>query len=351
MHTLKYIRTILFVSTLLLLLSACNKDGVGIFYNVATEVKQNDSAVSELPVHQVIVAGTNVYVRTGLSVWKGDTDGGSWNKIASGGVSSIAFDGSNLHALFFEKDLSGSELKSYNGSSWSNVATYSNDGTIIPATGSNYAAFIVYGESTSDNTILVNDTQDDFGSFSDSGISNTLLLKAVKFPFDDFFYTISIDTLFKSSGANDPSGTYTSSSPSKDGDFSALSQSSNTNELYFGTSSGQVQSWDGTDYTDLGDADSAVVSLAAVSIGSGPTEYLIIGTESGYEEVDVENGGSITGPSSATSDTSGSAEFAAAYPDLAYAYIFDIAADGDEFFLATENGLWKRNSDGSFEKM
>jgi hypothetical protein len=59
----------------------------------------------------------------------------------------------------------------------------------------------------------------------------------------------------------------------------------------------------------------------------------------------------VTGPT-VTADTAGPAEFAAKYPELAIALVHDVytAPSDGTLYLATEFGLWKRNTDGSFSR-
>ncbi|MFP4179435.1 MAG: hypothetical protein ACLFSA_05215, partial [Spirochaetaceae bacterium] len=107
----------------------------------------------------------------------------------------------------------------------------------------------------------------------------------------------------------------------------------------------------------LGSTDEEVpTSMAVVEIDG--KDFLIIGTEeNGYLEVDISgtladiSDSDITSPTLSTADTS---NFSSKYPSLADAYIYDVHAGSDPgvFYLATEEGLWKRNPDhGADEPM
>jgi hypothetical protein len=351
---------------------SCNQDGVGIFYNVATEVKLNSSKISELPVQQVTELGSKVYVRTGGTLWEGNRDGGSWNKIASGNADSIAQDGTDVYGLFYRDSLKGSSVKRYTGSGWTSpIKEFGNDGTMIGATdGSDYAAYFVYGKSSTENSIDVSNEvvggAGDFSSFADANISNELLVDAVKLitATPVYYFAISDENLYRSGDGvrTIDTGASFSGLPTS-GDYTALAvgaiESQGANYLFLGTSKGEVYySSDGSGFTKLDDAGDEITSMDVVDLSGTPGQgdYLIIGTDDGYEEADLSGSPSswtISGPSLNTSDADGSSEFAAAYPDLAYTYVFDVLASSEQghFYIATGLGLWKRKTDGSFGKL
>lgn len=357
----------------LLMVTSCNQDGVGIFYNVATEVKLNSSKISELPVNQVIELGSKVYVRTGGTLWEGNKSGGGWNKIASGNSDSIAQDGSDIYALFYRDSLKGSSLKRYTGSGWTSpIKEFGNDGTMIGATdGSDYAAYFVYGKSGTENSIEVSNEvgggSGDFSSFSNADISNDLLVDAVKLVTTTpvYYLAISDEKLYRSLNNNrtiDSGASFTGLPTS--GDYTALAvgaieSQGGDNYLFLGTSKGEVYySTNGTDFSKLDDAGDEITSMDVVDLSGSPGQgdYLIVGTDDGYEEADLSgspSGWTIRGPSLNTSDADGSSEFAASYPDLAYTYVFEVLASSDQgyFYLSTGSGLWKRKTDGSFTKL
>ncbi len=356
--------TIIIIGFVLLLsFVSCNQDGVGIFYNVATEVKLNDSKISELPVHQVIELDSKVYVRTGGTVWKGDKNGGGWSEIAKGNVSSIARSNTKLYAVFYKDNLAQNKFRVYEGgNNWRTVEKFNNDGTVIGADDHNtYAAYLVHGKAADNNKIDATGEDDsNFSSISSTGVVNEVLIDAVRFNGTDEYFTISKETMYKS-GVSTP-GSLSELSISENEDFTALAYGSSENGndyIFYGTAEGTVEySTDGISFSKLESIGEEIVSMDTVDFdNNGSAEFLIVGTNNGYQEADIsgtDTGWNLRSPSSATADASGSSEFAAAYPDLAYTYVFDVQRshdDNGEFYLATGNGLWKRNTDGSFSKM
>jgi hypothetical protein len=104
-------------------------------------------------------------------------------------------------------------------------------------------------------------------------------------------------------------------------------------------------------------------SIRVVSISG--TQYLIIGSANGYYECDLStdptpSNWNIQRPSDATADITDSSSFDAKYPDLNVSYVFSVleSSTADVFYLgvgkesgAILGGLWRRNADGTFEKL
>ena len=114
------------VLLLILMFTACNADGPGIFYTIYNEKKITESAISSLPVYKVTSDGTDLYVLAGAAVYK--QNGTSWTKLSppSEGMRAVSLArlGTNLYAVY-ETETSGSlsdTLYELSGTSWS-IAT------------------------------------------------------------------------------------------------------------------------------------------------------------------------------------------------------------------------------------
>ncbi|MFW6207283.1 MAG: hypothetical protein ACOC7X_01155, partial [Spirochaetota bacterium] len=128
-------------------------------------------------------------------------------------------------------------------------------------------------------------------------------------------------------------------------------------ELYLITQDGYVySSSDGSNWSvvdsDAIDQEPRKSSAAVVTIES--KEYLIVGVEDGgYYELNITDATNDVVTPTETVDTDTANNFAAKYPELASATVFDVYPSADtpgEFYLGTENGLWKRTSNGEFQR-
>jgi hypothetical protein len=348
--------------------TSCNKDGIGIFYMAATEVKQNSSAISELPIQQVVEDGGTVYIRTGLSVWRGSSSG-SWSKIRNGKVGSIApLNGGGIAAVLINDadNPTASKILTYSGGTWASAAgfAYSNDSHIV-ADGAGYYISEITDKATGGNTYSIYISPDLSTSYGPvAGEGEAVIGASATAAFTDAFYVITKGSVYGDTTIADASFKDTTPSISASGNFSAVAYGSNDDPedfLMVGTDDGEIFYCDATTetWTKAGEVDEAVLSMDVIQdIDGGSDDYLIVGVEDGgYYEVNM-NGWSISAPN-ATADASGASEFAAKYPDLAYSSVMDVEADSTTagvFYLATagddrSRGLWKRNTDGSFEKL
>jgi predicted small secreted protein len=343
----KYIISVTIVISFLL--AACNPDGVGIFYQISQEVEQTGSEVSEFAIYDVVEANSKIYALVGRSVWQ--QTGSSWSNISgSNKFYSIVAYNNVLYGVINNDDINLAEgiIESFDDT----LETWSNSGY-------EYLSDIILFEADG-NYVLVNDN-DTFshstsglasGDFTESSITSVDIIDGASNGTEDLL--ISIDTIYGS----DFSGALSAQAIPSDitnmtGAFRGMA--SNGTTIYFSTSSGQIYS--GTiagGFTLQGTiTDSSPVTgsleVVLITIDSVQTEFLIIGTENGLYEMEIDVTALITKPSKITSIS----DFYATYPDLATESIFKIyqSAAGilnSTFYLATSEGLWKRGTDGKF---
>jgi len=346
-HLLKII-LLLFIMTVLSTVS-CNKDGIGIYYQISQEEAQAESEISELKIHQVVEASGTVYARAGLSVWK--QSGSNWSKISGDNyVYTIVTYSNTLYANINSEvnSLDDGRILSYDGSVWSGLPELSYSGAIDLIQLEHEPAYLLMlgtggvaeVRSSTDLTDLGNAT-------SQSGTINFIDGAEL----GGTYFGISRDTIYSDALNASPSALSPVFDIGVSGDYRALfSDTEGTENIYLTTSTGQVySSTDGTSWTQIGDITDEPVRGSMDIVAVGATDYLIIGTEDGYYEMAL-GGGSVVGPT-ATADTAGPSEFAAKYPELSIALVFDVyTTSGGTLYLATQEGLWKRNADGSFSR-
>jgi hypothetical protein len=336
----------------LFLLASCNKDGTGIYYQISKEKAQDSSEISDLSIHQVVEVDTDIYARAGLSVWK--QAGSDWVKVSGNNyVYGIVPSGTTLYGNI-NNDINNyteGQIRLFDGTSFASTAVFTYPGTIAVLQVEHEEAYILKLDTMQLDTPGLEEVRvtSNFLTFTSQIV--VAFLDAAKL--GGTYYGISKDTLYSDVMSTTPSVALAPTfDPAVSGDFRALCTDNEASEhIYLTTSAGQVyQSTDASSWSLLADiADEPVVgSMDIVTIESN--KYLIIGTNNGYYEMEVGTS-SVTGPT-VTADTAGPAEFAAKYPELAIALVHDVytAPSDGTLYLATEFGLWKRNTDGSFSR-
>lgn len=333
-----------------LLSTGCNQDGVGIYYAISQEEKQLTSKISELPVHQVVEANGTVYALTGRTIW--EQSGDSWNDIGGGyAYGMVRYDvdaDGDVYAYFNYDDnnMDDGEIKSWNGSSWTSRYTIDSDADLFDIDG----AFVleVGGGGTTESVR----TTDDFSAFRTQSIIEDVF-DGTELSDTTTYYVISETAIYYTGDITTTDlveETTLSFNVEKSGNFVSISDDG-TN-LYLVTSSGQVYlSTDASSWTYIDSAGDTPVEGSSVVVDIGGTEYLIIGTENGYYEMEVGSSTVVRPTQTASASTPDS--FAANYPDLAQALVYEVypsIKDNDVFYLATQNGLWKRTSSGEFQR-
>jgi hypothetical protein len=364
--------------------AGCNADGAGIFYTISTEVKQTGG---DFPMaNQVVEADGTLFIRTGNSVRRLDSDG--WTEVLQKNVDSIATDGSHVYAMVTQALSDGSQESQIISSSDWNADTplenYSRDASLI--TLDNYTGgddyLIVLDDG--DGTFSV-DTTSDFSSYSGevAAPGDKLIIDGAVL--DTEYYVVGknytdggdlVTTLYTGASVsssmtevleNDITGNIRS--------VTAASTPAAGNFLFFTTyapssEESRVYAYDGSDLTEISGADlldgtqvaDSPEALRVVRLGSAPTPYLIVGAADGYFEVKLSSSNpddwTLEVPTETVNLSTGSS-LAAKYPDLSVAYVFSVfqAAPGQNFYLGVGKqsgnilgGLWK-NHEGDFSKL
>ncbi|MFO7848957.1 MAG: hypothetical protein R6V67_03250, partial [Spirochaetia bacterium] len=205
-----------------------------------------------------------------------------------------------------------------------------------------------------DKDSYTTETTEDFTSFnSESGLSGDFVFAGA---YDSTnYYVISKSKVY--SGDLDADNTLSEITDEDvidnvSGNFSAIAGDTNNGDIFLATDEGEVLYYDGTDWSKLDSTDREITSMAVVEIDidGSSTDFLIIGTKNGYLEADISDPGNahIEEPTSATADTD---TLSSSYPSLTdstdeSSHIFDVhAGSGGVFYLATGEGLWKRDPD------
>ena len=336
----------LLIISIIILFTSCNSEGEGIFFQISQEVKQITSEISELSVRQVVEVGSDVYALTGRKVWE-KSGTGNWTDISKGNFIYyiVEYDGGTptLYGVINndDTDLNDGKIMSFDGSTWNLEDNYNTDLHLIEA---NDTYVLVKGISGVDSVA----TSSDPSNMPDNEAIIDFLIDGASHTGGTVNIFISADDLYGTTIGSLDSVTVPSPA-TKSGDFCAIAVDA-SNYFYLTTSSGQIfRSIDnGANWTLSGtiSSDTPVSgSLAVVDIGD---EFLIIGTNIGYYEMNISTLGSVVSPTETTSET----EFATAYPELSTSLINEVypSVTPNVFYLATSNGLWLRNTDGTFSK-
>ena len=334
----KYILLLFIAFTIIL--TACNSEGTGIFLQISQEVEQITSEISDIAVHQVVEVGTDIYARTGSKVWV-KTGNGNWSDINKGNfIYNIVEYSGVLYGVINndDSDQNNGKIMSYNGT-WTLEDEYNANITLFESNGT---------------YILTKKIDDIFSNFYSSDLTSTITSdENINERIVDGASNGSVDILISSGSIFGTShGSLASYSFSADilksGDFQAITVDSGNN-FYITTYSGQIyiSTDNGSTWTrkdDIGTI-SGESSLEVVILGD---EFLIIGTDDGYYEMNITSSGSVIKPTETTSIS----DFDTSYPELATELVFEVypSSTANVFYLATSKGLWKRNTNGTFSK-
>ncbi|MDY7029680.1 MAG: hypothetical protein SVR04_15420 [Spirochaetota bacterium] len=326
------------LASMFLLFAGCNQDGPGIFYQISQEKAQKESKISERFVFQIVETTTDLYALAGRSVFK--QVGDDWSNITGNHYAYDIVEYSGLLYININDDdskLDDGTLYNYDGSSLSSEVQYNTDVHLFEADGTYILVKGIGSVDSVESTVNVTaaGTVEGFTDIVFDGASGTA---------GD--YLISADTLYEDTFGSLVAAAYPPAD--KSDDYRGIA--SDGADIFLTTSSGQIYSSpDGGTWTleDTISAEPVAGSLAVVTIGV--TDYLIIGTDEGYYEMNID----AADPEAVEPTATTIPEFEAAYSDLALAlihYVYPSSA-ADVFYLGTQAGLWRRNSDGTFEKL
>ncbi len=357
-----YIRFLVFgsISVLLfgLLFSACNKDGVGIYYSISQEEKQINSKISELPVRQVVEAGNFTYALTGRTVWQQEFGSSSWNDIGSGYDIIADHNTSTLYAYDNNDDDSLDEgvIKRFNSATgnWTNVSEFSDKGKLIEIDNNHFAFMLGSQANSSAELYLIEDISN---PLAESNRADTYFYAVDGTYLGDTFYLISKSAIYSCQESSVT--TVNSISPSFSGtesDFDIDSEglvaiTNDHTNLFLITAGGKVfSSTNGSDWELIDSVSDTPYEDSVMVFG----DFLIFGTNDGYYELNLTADEPVIAGPTETADTDDPESFAAAYPDLSPSLVFDVFVSPTQegvFYLATENGLWKRTAAGQFNRL
>ncbi len=339
----KYLLILLAAFSILFI--SCNSEGIGIFYKISIEQPLSTSELSEKSVYKIVSDGTDTFVLAGAVVYK--EIGSEWDPISapSGKIQavSLASDGTTIYSVYADDSISSPYKLS--GSSWISVPgagalDVSNDLILIEGDNSyificqetkidqyNIWAYDIIGSSLNDISLIDIDTPVIAASILGANyylISSNYSAGAGN---SEIYTTDGIVNISALSGAT-TGFDYTKAL----GDII-----SNVSDLYISTRDGNIySSGDGTNWSQIDSGIGTVFGPLEI-VTFGTTDYLIIGTNNGYLEMDL-SGTSIVTPT-ATSNIDIQAV------GLGTEMIHSIySSSNDSFFIGSQNGLWYNNA-------
>jgi hypothetical protein len=338
----KYLLSLTIVFTLFY--TSCNSEGSGIFFQVSQEVKQITSEISELPVHQVVVVGASVYARTGRKIWV--QSGATWIDVSKGNyIYNIVEYSGTLYGNINNDDsnLDDGKIMSFDGTSWSLEDEYTSDLTLFEADG----RYILIKTAASVNSTF-SSADPSVAIVTDESITELILDGSSSVGIGEDLL-ISDSTIFGTSfgGLVSPTIPPVAFDVAVSGDFCAIAN--DATNFFLTTTSGQIYKGTvGGGFTLEGTISTDIPSNGSLEVDSfGGTDYLIIGTNNGYYEMNISTS-TISSPSATTSVP----DFSTSYPELATVLVYEVypLATAEVFYLATSKGLWIHNADGTFDK-
>ena len=335
---------LLILAATLLLLISCNPDGPGIFYKISVEPPLSNSSLSEKSVYKVVSDVTDIYVLAGGVVYK--ENGSDWDSVStpSGEIQAVSLEelSGTLYCVY--ADDSNSTLYSGDGTSWSefDASTSTTDvpgGLTLVASSQNLfiverissTQYIIHNEGLSDSITVSNVVRgaayngtDDY-ILASPEINNFSAPEIVKYDGTNFsIFTVTGGDLKTALDEKTALG-----SIYDDGTI-----------IYISTKTGYVMA--GLDTA----VATGIVNINAAALENsklGPLEivdiwganYLLIGSNGGFYEMDLSTKLIVT----PTSATIGDTEYISV--DLYTEVVHSILADGtDGFYIGTSNGLW-----------
>lgn len=352
---MKKIRLFFIFSVIITIISACNPNGLGIFYSISTEQKIASSELSDKAVYNIISDGSRLYVLAGSAVYY--DNGTTWKKISppSSGLRAVSLaqlNGTAVYAVY--EDDSGSPLKdtiySLNSTTFvwtadSNTSGISNSIGLQLVSVDHDASIIFITQRTGAGIFSIYSYDGtNLYALSSSDI-NVPLVGAAKLGTTYYLAasnaTVSADTaLYSSTG-----GTGSFSQETITGidltskALGGISENSSATILYLSTKDGYVySSTDGTAWTAkntsaLTDYYTNTAKLGDMrTVTFNLTDYLIIAGNTGYYEMNLSSGGPVSPVSTATDFKT---------YDLSKEMIFSVYSDtSDKIYLGASPGLW-----------
>ncbi len=338
---------------------SCNPNGAGIFYSISTEVKINNSVLSDKAVYKIVYANSKLYVLAGRAVYY--HDGSTWKKIAAPSgkpyAVSLAAIGSTVLAVYEDDSVSPLADSLYsldgNGTTWSEAAGTSavSDSDGIQLVSVDHDSSIVFvsvqtatGVSPTyhiysyDGSTLTSLTSTDItlplaGAAVLSGSPNTYYLAASEATGNSDLY--STDGTLSNWIDITSSDNFPSSKT-----IGGISEDSGTATLYLSTKDGYLySSTDGTAWTlknstaltDTAGNGAHLGDMAEVNYNSG--NYLIIAGNNGYYEWNLASG-------TPAAPTVTAADFSTY--DLSKEMVYSLlSTSADSLYLGSAQGLWE----------
>ena len=332
----------LILTAISLLIISCNPDGPGIFYKISVEPPLSNSSLSEKSIYKVVNDGTKTYVLAGGAVYK--ESGSDWDKISapSGENQAVSLEelSGTLYCVY--ADDNNSTLYSGDGTSWTIEALFTNISGSLTLVASSNTVFVIERISSTQYKIhnLAKTAQIDVTNF----------VRGAAYDGATFDYLLASPEINKFSAPQIVS--YDSTGPT----FAAISVTGGdlTTAITDQTALGDIYATGATIYittkngfvmkgTAVADGIDNVNSTALDNLKLGAmdivdvsgTDYLLIGSNGGFYEMELPGGTPVT----PTSATIGSTEYLSV--DLNTELVFSIMEDGPNgFYIGTNNGLW-----------
>ncbi len=348
---------------IILLTTACNPDGPGIFYTVATEQKINTSELSDKPIYGIVNADSRIFVLAGAAIYY--QDGTSWEKITAPVSDAIAVSiaqlaGSDVYGVY-EEDSSGSisetiyklDTASMQWQEDANTAAIADSINLSFVSVDNDSNIVFISIRTGDSTygvysydgtnlIQLNDTDLSVPVNGAAVLSSTYYLTASDITTDE-----NSSVLYSTDGIT--ASSLTAVTVNIDLDLTAealggITEYASTSTLYLSTKSGNLyESTDGASWTQIAESiDDSFGDTAELgdmrTVTYNGSDYLIIAANNGYFEMNLTDGTAPVLPSATAINFD-------TY-DLSQETVFSLYTETDKIYLGSSEGLWLAQYNG-----
>ncbi len=334
---------------------SCNPNGAGIFYSISTEVKINNSVLSDKAVYKIVYANSKLYVLAGRAVYY--HDGSTWKKIAAPSgkpyAVSLAAIGSIVLAVYEDDSVSPLADSLYsldgNGTTWSEApgtsAISDSDGIqLVTVDHDSSIVFVSVQTATgvSPTYHIYSYKANTLTPLTSTDISLPLAGAAV-LSGPTYFLAASESTgnsaLYSTNG-NSTLAPITPTGFSTSKTIGGISEDSGTATLYLSTKDGYLYSstngtaWTLKNSTALTDGTGTGAQLGDMTeVTFNSVNYLIIAGNTGYYEWNLASG-------TPAAPTVTAADFSTY--DLSKEMVYSLlSTSADSLYLGSAQGLWE----------
>lgn len=343
---------LILLAAVLLMLISCNSEGIGIFYKISIEQPLSESALNEKCVYKIVSDVTDTYVLAGGAIYK--ENGTEWDKIPAptGEIQAVSLGqlGTKIYSVYADDSNSSMYEMIFGATSWISAtgSTIQDSNDLIISDSVNTSSYLFVCRE-----IVVGNYE--IYAYNGTTVQNITGTANITMPIISATYDGSDDHYLVSSNTTNLIGDaviYTTDDNPALTDIDLVSVpgiASAIGSILYENTTLYAAGKDGTIYSS--DESVGAGSLVWTSVNStaldqlklgpmeivdiGGTDYLLIGSDGGFFEMELPSGTPVT----PTSATIGATEYLSVdiYKEVVHTIL---SANSNTFFIGTSNGLW-----------